>query len=322
MAERVAETTDALGADVPRNSDHWTVRYRLALEGYLAGAGESELRAAREIGRTALADGAGLLDMAILHHAAMERVLPSLAEDRSAMLRASGDFLAESLASFEMAFRGYRDEANNALQRVNDVLEHESKRMAHFIHDEVGQVLFALHSAVADLNRRVDPSLHPEMQVIAKLALNMEERIRQLSHELRPVILEDLGLVPALEFLARGVSQRSGIVLTVLASLKDRLPLPVETVLYRVIHEALANVVKHSRATRGEVVLEHKDGTVHCSIRDDGVGCGSNAFEGADPGGLGLIGIRERVDSVGGGVHIRSHPNRGTQLHINIPVGG
>jgi signal transduction histidine kinase len=321
MPEDLAERKEpqAVGTN-PSTQDHWTEQYRVALHAYMAGGGEAALRSAHRIGRAALADGAGLLDVVILHHAALERV-PATQANRSSGDRISGNFLAESLAPFEMAFRGY-EEANDALKHVDSVLEQEAKRMAHLIHDEVGQLLFALHMALAELNRRVDPSLHPEMHVITKLALSMEEQIHQLSHELRPMILEDLGLVPALEFLARGIRERSGTRVTILAFIRDRLPLSVETTLYRVVHEALTNIVKHSKATRAEVILEEKEGTIQCSVRDNGIGCVRSTLDGNETDGLGLVGIRERVDSAGGTVHITSHPSRGTQIHIEVPLGG
>lgn len=100
----------------------------------------------------------------------------------------------------------------------------------------------------------------------------IEEHLRRLSHELRPTILDDLGLFPAIEFLAQGVSRRMGLPITMEGSTEGRLPPLIETALYRIVQEALTNVTKHAQATRVTVRLQREVRKICCSIRDDGIG--------------------------------------------------
>lgn len=314
MIQGATQRTASAEGAVHSSAADWTEHYGSALQRYIAGAGEAELHTAQKIGRMALTEGARLKDVAKVHHEALETMPADIAGGRSAMLRAAGVFLTESLKPLLAD--------PNAGLSLHALLEHEARRMAHFIHDELGQILFALNIAVADLNRSLEHSCHPEVDVVTRLAWQLEEQIHSLSHELRPVILEDLGLVPALEFLARGVSQRSGIRLEVSARLTRRLPNSAETVLYRTVQEALANIVKHSKATKGEIILEQDEETVTCTVRDDGVGFSLHGPQGGAPGGLGLIGMHQRVKSAGGNLSIRSEPNEGTRIYIGIPIAG
>ncbi len=292
--------------------------YAIALGGYLAGAGETALRRAYEVGRTGLVNGTGLLDMAVVHHDALEKTLPRPGE-KPEKLRAAGQFLAESLSPFEMAYRGFK-EANSALHHFNDVLEQETKRIAHLLHDEAGQLLFAVHLALADLGRDADPAFQERFQNANNLVTQVEERLRELSHELRPTILDDLGLIPALENLARGVARRTGIQITIQSSMQVRLPPGIETALYRIIQEALTNTIKHSQATQVDVAVERIGQVLSCAVRDNGVGFDAdNVFGGKAQRGLGLIGIRERLDTLGGTLEIRSAPGGGTGLQVKIP---
>jgi signal transduction histidine kinase len=305
----------------PSPRDILAEEYITALRSYLVSVSEVALQRAYEVGRFALADGIGLLDMAILHHEALEKTssLVLRRRDESRRLKAAAQFLSESLSPYEMAYRGFR-ERNAALRRINEVLEQEATRIARLLHDEAGQSLFAAHLSLADLEQKVDPSLLIEIRHIASVISQVEEQLRHLSHELRPTVLDDLGLVPALEFLAQGISRRNNIAVAVKALMKDRLPSSIEAVLFRVVQEALANVARHSNAAQAEVVLERKGQTLFCTVRDNGVGFDVEGWRNGTPDrGLGLIGIRERLDSIGGTLEMQSQPGQGTQLHITIP---
>ena len=149
----------------------------------------------------------------------------------------------------------------------------------------------------------------------------IEKHLRRLSHELRPTVLDDLGLVPALEFLAQGVSARNGVAIKVEGPRK-RLPSPIEIALYRVAQEALRNATKHSRAKRVDIRLEVESNEVSCSIRDDGRGFDVAAvLDRRGDRGLGLIGMRERLNAVGGQFNINSAPGRGTEIRVAVPLG-
>jgi signal transduction histidine kinase len=150
----------------------------------------------------------------------------------------------------------------------------------------------------------------------------IEVQLREISHDLRPAVLDDLGLVPAFQCLTERVSKRYDLAIALNCSIPHRLPAAVETTLYRVVQESLTNAAKHARATRIEIRFSLEGNQVRGSIRDDGVGFDLNevlARKGAR--GLGLLGIRERLESVGGSLSVHSQLGRGTELVIHIPRG-
>lgn len=159
------------------------------------------------------------------------------------------------------------------------------------------------------------------IQEVGEILDQVEKQLRRLSHELRPTILDDLGLVPALEFLADSISKRVGLSIRIQSSLKDRFAQKIETAMYRVIQEALANVTKHAHAKNVEIRLTRVAKHLHCLVHDDGVGFDApNVLSGTERGGLGLIGIRERLNAVGGTLQIDSVVGRGTELLVKITV--
>jgi two-component system, NarL family, sensor histidine kinase UhpB len=200
-------------------------------------------------------------------------------------------------------------------------LELEVKRIAHTVHDEAGQLLVAAHLAIADLDRDLPAPLREQLGRVKQLLDQTDEELRRLSHELRPTILDDLGLVPALQFLAEGVSKRTNQAIFLHASLKDRLPTTVEIALYRIVQEALKNAAKHSQARNVHIKVDRSAGLVRCSVRDDGTGFDVPAVLGRKgDGGLGLLGMQERLNAMGGSLHIQSSPGQGTSLLINVPL--
>jgi signal transduction histidine kinase len=302
--------------------DEAAIQYAAALRDYLAGAGEAALHLVYQIGREGVGHGSGLLQIAALHHEALATVLsPGLTpEECTRTVRAAGNFFAESLAPFEMAHRGFRD-ANAALRRLNEALEEEARRIAHALHDEAGQLLASVHIRLEEVAGELPPPARARLRDVRGLLDQIEAQLRRLSHELRPTILDDLGLQPALDFLAQGVSARAGLAITVEGSTAGRLPGPVETVLYRIVQEALTNVSKHARATRVTVRIERDARGVRCSIRDDGIGFDAPAvLARRGRGGLGLIGMRERLAPVGGRLELTSAPGHGTTLAVEVPL--
>ena len=200
--------------------------------------------------------------------------------------------------------------------------EEEAKRIAHELHDEAGQITAAIHLALAEVEPELPPSGRERLRRIGGLVEGIEERLRQLSHELRPTILDDLGLGPALAFLADGFAARTHVAVSVTGSTKGRLDPLVETALYRVVQEALANVGKHARATRAEISLAREDRTLICVIRDDGVGFNDKLARRrvGRAAGLGLLGIRERLGALNGRMRILSTPGEGTELRVSVPL--
>jgi len=296
--------------------------YASALEEYLSTGGEEALRSAYELGRTALADGRGLLDLAATHQAVITSLLeranppPLLTQE----LDKAQEFFRESLIPYEMAHRSFQD-ATSALHQLNESLEQEIHRIAHAVHDEAGQLLFAARLAMSSVAHDIDPSLQDRLQEVGAILDQVEKQLRRLSHELRPTILDDLGLVPALESLTDSVSKRTGLSIRIHSPLRERYAQKIETAVYRVVQEALANITKHAGATNVEIHLTRVDKYLHCLVQDDGIGFdAAPVLSGTARGGLGLIGVRERLNAVGGTLQIDSAVGRGTKLLIRIPV--
>jgi signal transduction histidine kinase len=296
------------------------VRYQEALAEYLAHPDEALLERAYGLGRQALADGRGVLDMATTHSQALAVVLASTggAADRTQLAEALERFFVEAISPFEIAHRSFRD-ANMVLHRLNDVLENQAKRIAYALHAEASQLVASVHLALADVATRLPAERVREIQSVRGLLDQIEDRIRRISHELRPTILDDMGLVPAIEFLADGISQRWGIPVVVCGAVSGNLPLPVETALYRAAQEGLNNVARHAQATHAEVRLEQSPHLITCTVRDDGKGCDS-AVVGNGRRGLGLVEIRERMAALGGTLRLNPRVPHGTEFIVEIPL--
>ncbi len=296
--------------------------YAEGLENYLLGGGEDALQKAYEIGRTAMTQSVGVLQMAAIHHAALVNVLPRLGSSASLTqtLGRAKDFFTESLSSYEMAHRGFR-EAISALRHVNETLEREIQRIAHAVHDEAGQLVVAARLAMSGIAQDLSPSLQGQLKEVGTILDQVEKQLRRLSHELRPTVLDDLGLVPAVRFLAEGLSKRSELSIRVESSLETRCPPNIETALYRIIQEALTNITKHARAENVKIQLTRVANHLHCLVEDDGAGFDvSTLLSRKENRGLGLVGIRERLNAVGGTLQVESQPGRGTGLLVKIPM--
>jgi signal transduction histidine kinase len=295
--------------------------YPASLRNYLDGAGESALQQAYELGRAALGAGMGLVAIADIHHSCLQELLAKEVgiEERNRILTEAAQFFAECISPYEMTYGGFR-EANTALRHFNEVLEQEAKRIANALHDEAGQLLVAVYIALQNLCAEM-PAVQPHILKVTELLDQIEVQLRRLSHELRPALLSDLGLVPALRYLFEGLTQRSQLQISIEAVPEQRLPGRVETTLYHVAKEALHNVVKHARATAVWIRFQRKSDSICCFISDNGVGFdpASIAVRQGEPG-FGLIGMRERLSVVGGQMQINSRNGCGTELVISVPV--
>lgn len=298
--------------------------YAVALREYLADGGEAALQRAYELGRRAIRDGVGVLDLVALHQEALQAALKEYPTPGSCLsaVSASGRFLAESLSTFEMAHRGFQ-EAVATLRRLNEKLEEEARRIAHALHDDAGQLLASFHLVLDEVSAGLPARVRDRLKRVRGPVDEIEQQLRRLSHELRPTILDDLGLLPALEFLAQGVAARAGIPIRVEGPRRRRLPPAIETALYRVVQEALRNATKHAFATGVDIRLEIDPEAARCTVKDDGRGFDLQAvLNRRGERGLGLIGMRERLSALGGQLTIDSAPGRGTDLRIIIPLEG
>ena len=150
----------------------------------------------------------------------------------------------------------------------------------------------------------------------------VDGQIRHLAHELRPTILDDLGLFPACEFLAEGVSKRAEVRVRVSGSTGGRLRPDIETALYRLVQEALTNATRHSAASEVDVYFQSDGSNLSGRIVDNGIGFDVGAvLRRPSAKGLGLIGMRERLAAVGGQLSTTSRPGTGTSILFQVPLG-
>jgi signal transduction histidine kinase len=296
--------------------------YLEALESYLGEGGEGALRQAYELGRRAIGESLGVLEIASLHHEALASLLPrrSRSAPLARQLGQAGEFLAEALSSYEMARRGVLD-AVAALRQLNETMECEIQRIAHAVHDEAGQLLDAARLVMFGFGDDVAPPVQLRLRQLGAILDQAERELRRLSHELRPTLLDDLGLVPALRFLAAGVTNRTSVSVVVESTVEVRQPARIETAVYRIVQEALANVTRHSRAANVRVRLVYAKAALHCVVQDDGTGFDvASVLARTGEKGLGLVAIRERLNAVGGNLQIHSERGRGTELAVSIPL--
>ncbi|MCB2227661.1 MAG: PAS domain S-box protein [Desulfarculaceae bacterium] len=222
--------------------------------------------------------------------------------------------------------RRHEDEIRQLSRRLIQGAEDERKRLAADLHDEFGQSLTALHLGVRSLESSLPTELALQQARCEQLILRIEdlaENVRKISSDLRPDMLDHLGLIPTLEWYAEELRQRAtGLEVEFKAvGFKRRLDPKVEIVLYRIMQEALNNVVKHAGAGKVSIRLTYSHPTAIMVISDDGRGMDiSKDAPAREPSsGIGLISMRERVASVGGTIDIRSEPGKGTTIRVALP---
>ena len=205
------------------------------------------------------------------------------------------------------------------LKQLIEAKEMEHKRLAQELHDNVGQALFSVAIALENVVNRInDRALHEYVSEVRQELGRVMEDVKQYSHQLRPKSLDQLGLVPTIESLVQ--SLRTKLLTTNFyfqADIERRQDPLIEINLYRVIQEALHNMMKHSEAKNVTIDLSESDGNLSLTIRDDGVGF--DIQEKQD--GLGLKHIEERISQLNGSVLIHSEPGSGVTISIMIPEG-
>src|SRR5579885_2457303 len=295
------------------------------LQTYLSDSGEEASAEVHELGHAALTEGVGVLEMVTMQYKALAGIMRGCGLTKGAEMTEKAAALAsENLASFEMILRGTRDAVAD-LRRLNEQLneraEESSRRLAHTLHDEAGQLLAAVFMELGILRRRCTSDVQEDVNRIESRLREVNEQLRRISHELRPLILDDLGVVAALQFLAEGVSSRSGLSIWVEAEVTESLRHSVETAVYRTVQEALNNVARHSKAKNVVIQLEREGATLRCSIIDDGVGFDTGALATRrGERGLGFLGMQERVAGLNGQLEVTSAPGEGTRITALFPV--
>ena len=230
-------------------------------------------------------------------------------------LRVAEQFAARAAIAVDLSRRVARD----ALRRVVSGQELERQRLARELHDETGQALTSILLGLKSVDEAGSPeALRSAVAELRELVVATLQDVRRLAVDLRPKALDDFGLVAALERLVQTLSEATGIDVQLETSLgSERLPAELETTLYRIVQEALTNVVKHARARKVSVLLVQRAGTVKVVVEDDGEGFDAQDVRGD---GLGLLGMRERVELLDGRLVVESSSDSGTTLVVEVPL--
>jgi signal transduction histidine kinase len=209
--------------------------------------------------------------------------------------------------------------ARDALRNVVSAQELERERLARELHDETGQALTSILLGLKELEDAGSAAdVSSATARLRELVVTTLQGVRRLAVELRPKALDDFGLVPALERLVETFQEQTGIEVIMEPQLgQDRLPSEIETALYRIIQEALTNVVKHAQASRVSIVLSRRGSSVSAVFEDDGRGF---AVDETREDGLGLLGMKERLSLLDGRLQIESSSDGGTTLVAEVPV--
>lgn len=212
------------------------------------------------------------------------------------------------------------------LRRMALAQEDERRRIARELHDQVGQTVTGLSLGLKTLEAvlggpALDPAVQDRLAWLRSLAANIGQDIHRAAVDLRPAALDDFGLPSALAALAGTLAQRHGIVVDVqVLGVAERLPPEIETVLYRIVQEALTNMVKHAEAGTASVLLEHRTAGIKLIVEDNGTGFDAESGPDDERPRLGLLGVRERLRLVGGSLEVESARDAGTTLFVEIPL--
>jgi signal transduction histidine kinase len=217
-------------------------------------------------------------------------------------------------------------EAEQAMRGLSHRLvraqEEERRALSRELHDEVGQILTALRMELGNLEqlRSKNGAFDDHMREAKSLAEQTLRTVRDMSMGLRPSMLDDLGLGPAVEWQTRDFARRTGVPVAVeLDGELAQAPEAHRTCIYRIVQEALTNCARHAHATHIRIALHGGEDLISLSVQDDGVGLAAPSA--GARAGIGLLGIEERVRELGGTTRIQSQPRKGTLLSVEIPLG-
>lgn len=207
-------------------------------------------------------------------------------------------------------------------RHLQNVREEDRAHIAREIHDELGQQLTVLKMDVSWVNKRIGTTDEVIKQKLKDLLTMLDatvKSVRRISSELRPSLLDDLGLTAAMEWQLHEFKKRSDIKASFSAPEPElKLPDMIKTGLFRIFQESLTNVARHSHAKRLKVSLEHKDSNIILTIADDGKGFDKDKI--ADKRTLGILGMKERTSMIGGAYEITGTPGKGTVVVVSIPL--
>ncbi|HEX9638436.1 MAG TPA: sensor histidine kinase [Acidobacteriota bacterium] len=239
--------------------------------------------------------------------------------ERVRQINRENERLFQQLVAGEYRFR-------SLAKAVWKVQEEERRRLARELHDGIGQTLSALKIQLERLERLAEganPDLPTRLADSVELVGRALNETRELSRLLRPPVLDGLGLEAALRWLARTLEQRTGLRVDLdIDGLEERLEPDLETLVFRVVQEALNNVVKHAEVSEAKVVLQAAAGRLKFSVFDGGRGFDAASIMRvtSESSGCGLRGIQDRVELFGGRLELRSRPGAGTEIDIRLPI--
>jgi PAS domain S-box-containing protein len=224
----------------------------------------------------------------------------------------------------EEKLKDYSRELQVLSRRLVEAQEAERRNIARELHDEIGQALTVIQLNLQAMlqipgMKTVSPRLHESLEVVDRVL----EQVHDISLNLRPLILDDLGLEPALRWFTKRQAALVGLQARFHADpLKHRLKLVIETECFRVAQEALTNVVRHAQAKTVSVELRKEAGQIHLRVRDDGIGFDVGAIreQAVRGASLGLLSMEERAALAGGGLEFKSAPKNGTEVHAWFPL--
>ena len=216
-----------------------------------------------------------------------------------------------------------REQVQALSRRLVESLEKERRTIARELHDESGQALTVLKLGLGQLRRSAPAGEETRQRVeeLERIVAGVMENLHRLSVNLRPASLDRYGLVAALEQFTEDFQRQSSLHIDLVTAGLDleRLPSAVETALYRIVQEAVTNAVRHAQATHVGVILEKRGERAVAIIEDNGHGF--DVDEALHRGRLGLLGMRERAEMLGGTLSIESAPGAGTALFVEVPCG-
>ena len=243
--------------------------------------------------------------------------------DDKTLLRGLADQASSAIKNaelFEQVSKG-RERQRKLAKSLVDIQEAERRQFARELHDRLGQALTGLQFMLESVKKQIKDTPRPELDEIQKYVAEIMEQTREMALNLRPSMLDDLGLVPTLQWHFDRYSNQTGIQINFQGddSLK-RLPMEIETTAYRIIQEALTNVARYAQVQEVFVGLRMEAKTLALEVSDSGRGFDPSAD--LDKPAFGLGGMRERASLAGGFLTVTSRPDHGTQIRATLPLDG
>jgi signal transduction histidine kinase len=250
----------------------------------------------------------------------LDRQVPRWANDEIGDLAESFNAMTRALAQAERERAEQAAAREHYIQGVIQAQEDERMRIARELHDSTSQSLTSLLVGLRNLSAHAPDSLSPQIEEIRGVVSTTLDEVHALAWQLRPSVLDDLGLTVALGRYIADFERRFGIQVDfTVHGLDERLPALIETSLYRITQEALTNVARHASAQQASILIDRRNSAIRVIVEDDGIGFDA-ASHSMSQKSLGLQGIRERAQLLNGKLTIESSPGQGTSLFIEIPM--